>query len=199
MTVKLPMPLKLCLGYITLCGALLVMAGCGNNMRDQARLKPYEPNVLFNNNQSERPIDPDAVSRSMSTDPNLATGKSGDAPVTAFPVTITADTIALGQKNFQIFCSPCHGAAADGKGTVAGYFKPPPPSLYEDRLKAAPVGHFFDVITNGYQKMYSYASRITPEERWAITAYIRAVQINQKTPLTVTPEQVQATGAGVTQ
>ena len=197
MTVKLPMPLKLCLGYITLCGALLVMAGCGNNMRDNARLKPYDPSAMFHDNQSERPIDPETVSRSMSTDPNLTTGKSNNALVTAFPIPITADTIALGQKNFQIFCSPCHGVAADGKGTVAGYFKPPPPALYNDELKAAPVGHFFDVITNGYQIMYSYASRITPEERWAITAYIRAVQINQKAPLTVPPDQVQASGAGV--
>jgi mono/diheme cytochrome c family protein len=176
---------------------MLLLAACGGNMRDDSRLKPYEQSAAFADTRSERPIDPNTVARSQSTNLALETGKANGAVIASFPITITREVIAQGQQRYNIYCAPCHGAAADGKGIVSGYFKPGPAVLTDDRLRAAPVGHFYDVITNGYGIMYSYASRVTPAERWAIIAYIRALQANPQAPLDVAPEQIQqAGGAG---
>jgi len=98
---------------------------------------------------------------------------------------------------YTIYCVPCHGAAADGKGIVSGYFNPKPANLISDTLRLQPVGHFFDVITNGKGIMYSYSSRITPADRWAVIAYIRALQLNKDAPLDVPADQIQASGGGV--
>jgi mono/diheme cytochrome c family protein len=92
---------------------------------------------------------------------------------------------------------PCHGAAGDGRGIVSGYFNPKPANLLTDTLRLQPVGHFFDVITNGKGIMLSYSSRITPADRWAIVAYIRALQINKETPLDVPADQILASGGGL--
>jgi mono/diheme cytochrome c family protein len=181
------------LGFLAVC-CLALLAACGNNMRDDSRIKPYEPNATFPNDQSERPIDPNTVARGQSTDLTLVTGKANGNVVGQFPISVTRDTLVQGQKQFTIFCVPCHGAAADGKGVVSGYFKPTPANLLSDQLRAQPVGHFFDVITNGKGIMYSYASRIAPEDRWAIIAYIRALQANKQAPLDVPPEQIQQAG-----
>jgi mono/diheme cytochrome c family protein len=188
-------PAKLArLGFLAIC-CLVLLVACGNNMRDESRLKPYEPNASFPNDQSERPIDPNTVARSQSTDLTLVTGKADGNVVSAFPLTVSRETIVQGQKEFTIYCVPCHGAAADGKGVVSGYFKPPPANLLSDDLRAAPVGHFFDVMTNGKGIMFSYASRISPEDRWAVIAYIRALQANAQAPLDVPPDQIQQAGA----
>jgi mono/diheme cytochrome c family protein len=182
--------------FITTC-CIILLAACGGNMRNDSRLKPYEQSAAFADTRSERPIDPNTVARSQSTNLELETGKANGTVIASFPITITREAIAQGQQRYNIYCAPCHGAAADGKGIVSGYFKPRPAVLTDDRLRAAPVGHFYDVITNGYGIMYSYASRVTPAERWAIIAYIRALQANPQAPLDVAPEQIQqAGGAG---
>jgi mono/diheme cytochrome c family protein len=181
---------------MALCCAVLLVA-CGNNMRDDSRLKPYEASPVFADGTSARPIDPNAVARSQSADLALTTGKQNGNVVTAFPITVDSATIATGQLRFNVFCVPCHGAAADGKGVVSGYFKPPPANLLTDTLRLQPVGHFFDVITNGKGIMYPYASRVAPADRWAIIAYIRALQINKAAPLDVPADQIQASGGGV--
>jgi mono/diheme cytochrome c family protein len=101
------------------------------------------------------------------------------AGVTAFPFHVTHQTIDRGHERYNIYCSPCHGRLGDGRGMIVQRGFQQPPSFHIDRLRQAPVGHFFDVITNGFGAMYSYASRIKPEDRWAIVAYIRALQLSQ--------------------
>jgi mono/diheme cytochrome c family protein len=183
-------------GFLALC-CLVLLAACGNNMRDDSRLKPYEPSAVFADGSSARPIDPNTVPRGQPADLPLITGKQNGAVVTAFPTTVDRDTISRGQEGYNIYCVPCHGAAGDGRGVVSGYFNPRPANLLTDTLRMQPVGHFFDVITNGKGAMLSYSSRVTPADRWAIVAYIRALQINKETPLDVPPDQIQASGGGV--
>jgi mono/diheme cytochrome c family protein len=166
-------------------------------MRDESRLKPYEASPIFADGSSARPIDPNAVVRGQSVDLALTSGKQNGAIVTAFPLTVDTNVITRGLQVYTIYCVPCHGAAADGRGIVSGYFKPPPANLLTDTMKLQPVGHFFDVITNGKGVMFSYASRITPADRWAVIAYIRALQINKEKPQDVPADQIQASGGGL--
>ena len=183
-------------GFLAFC-CLVLLVACGNNMRDESRLKPYEASSVFADGSSARPIDPNAVARSQSVDLALTSGKQDGAVVAAFPITVDSATVARGQHVFTIYCVPCHGAAADGKGIVSGYFNPKPANLISDTLRLQPVGHFFDVITNGKGIMLSYSSRIAPADRWAVIAYIRAMQINKDTPLEVPADQIQASGGGL--
>jgi mono/diheme cytochrome c family protein len=183
-------------GFLALC-YLVLLAACGNNMRDDSRLKPYEASPVFTDGSSARPIDPNTVARSQAVDLALTSGKQNGAVVAAFPIAVDRDTIVRGQHVYTIYCVPCHGAAADGKGVVSGYFNPKPTNLLTDTLRLQPVGHFFDVITNGKGIMFSYSSRVAPADRWALIAYIRALQINKDTPLDVPADQIQATGGGV--
>jgi mono/diheme cytochrome c family protein len=177
--------------YLGICAAIL-LAACAENMRNDGRIKPYEPNAALAGGVSEQPIDPNTVARSQPADPALATGKdAGGNPVTSFPITVDASTLARGQQRYTIYCVPCHGDQGDGKGLVTSFGMPNPPSYQTDALRAAPVGHFFDVITNGKGKMLSYASRVSINDRWAIVAYVRALQINPQAPLQVPPEQIK--------
>jgi mono/diheme cytochrome c family protein len=181
------------IGFLALCCAALLTA-CANNMRNDSRLKPYEASPVFDDGKSERPIDPNTVPRSQA-DLRVASGKADGAVISEFPISVSRDTLVRGQTEYGIYCTPCHGAAADGKGVVSGYFNPKPANLLDPALLSQPVGHYFDVISNGKGIMYSYASRISPEDRWAIIAFIRALQANQQAPLDVPPEQIQQAGA----
>ena len=105
---------------------------------------------------------------------------------------LTAELFARGQQRFGIFCSPCHGANGDGNGIVVQRGMPPPTSYHDDRLRAADDQHFFDVITGGYGVMYSYASRVPPRDRWAIVAYIRALQLSRHASIDDVPADQRA-------
>jgi mono/diheme cytochrome c family protein len=112
-------------------------------------------------------------------------------------VPLTADLLARGQQRYNIFCTPCHGLTGDGNGfvTTRGYRRPP--TFHSDRLRAAPVGHYFDVITNGFGAMYDYSAQIPPRDRWAIIAYVRALQLSQNVPAAqLTPDQRAKLAAG---
>jgi mono/diheme cytochrome c family protein len=182
------------IAFLALC-CVALLAACGDNMRNDSRLKPYEASPVFADNQSARPIDPNTVTRGQPADLALNSGKANGAPVAEFPITVSAETLAQGQKLYAIYCTPCHGAAADGKGVTSGYWTAakltPPANLLDPALAQQPVGHYFDVISNGFGSMYSYGSRIAVEDRWAIVAYIRALQVNKDAPLDVPPEQIQ--------
>jgi mono/diheme cytochrome c family protein len=183
-------------GFLAFC-CLVLLAACGNNMRDDSRLKPYEASPVFPDGSSARPIEPYTVARSQPVDIALTSGKQEGAIVSTFPITVDGNTLTRGENLYAIYCVPCHGAAADGRGIVSGYFNPKPANLVTDTMKLQPVGHFFDVITNGKGAMFPYSSRITPAERWAVIAYIRALQINKEKPLEVPVDQIQASGGGV--
>jgi mono/diheme cytochrome c family protein len=179
------------LAFLALCAAIL-LAACAENMRNDGRIKPYEPNAAFASGVSEQPIDPNTVARSQSANLALETGKdAGGNSVASFPITIDKPTLVRGQQRYTIYCAPCHGDQGDGKGLITNFGMPAPPSYHTDALRTAVDGHFFDVITNGKGKMLSYASRVPVADRWAIIAYIRALQINQQAPLDVPPEQIK--------
>ena len=148
-------------------------------MHDQPTYSALEESSFFADGQSARPLVAGTVARGqLNEDPLLYDGKEGEEDATIFPFPVDEKVMARGQERFNIYCSPCHGRTGDGDGMIVrrGYRRPP--SLADERLRDAPVGHFFDVITNGFGAMPDYAAQIKPEDRWAITAYVRALQLS---------------------
>jgi mono/diheme cytochrome c family protein len=177
----------------------LSLGGCRLDMHVQPKYKPYEPSSFFDDGRSERPVVPGTVARGhLEIDEHLYQGKINGALAETFPFPITRQDIERGRERYNIYCAPCHDYTGSGHGMIVQRGFPPPPSYHIDRLRQAPVGHFFDVMTNGYGAMYSYASRVTPEDRWRIAAYIRALQLSQKASLADAPqaEQRQLQGLG---
>ncbi|MGI9087408.1 MAG: c-type cytochrome [Chthoniobacterales bacterium] len=163
--------------------ALLVLVcctSCRRGMVDQQKIKPLAENEFFADGRGSRVPPAHTVARGqLREDQQFYTGKIGNELAATFPMPVTGELLARGQQRFEIYCAVCHGPTGAGNGMIVQRGFPPPPSLHEQRLRDAPVGHFFDVMTNGYGVMYSYASRVAPEDRWAIAAYIRALQLSQ--------------------
>jgi hypothetical protein len=158
-------------------------------MHDQPKYVPLRESTFFADSRSARPFVPGTVARGqLREDSLLYTGKIDGADATVFPFPITGRVMARGRERFDIFCSPCHGLAGYGDGMIVQRGFPAPPSYHTRRLRAAPAQHFVDVITNGYGVMYSYAARVPPRDRWAITAYIRALQLSQSARVASVPE-----------
>ena len=157
-------------------------------MHDQPKYVPLRQSTFFNDARSARPLVDGTVARGQLHDDELIyTGKVKGEDATLFPMRIDGAVMARGQQRFNIYCSPCHGRTGQGDGMVVrrGYRRPP--SMHQDRLRNAPVGHFFDVMTNGFGAMPDYSAQIRPEDRWAITAYIRALQLSEHATLTDVP------------
>ena len=153
---------------------------CRQDMHNQPRYKPFAATSFFGDGRSERPTIEDTVARGqLHLDQARYTGKVDGKDIAYFPIQITRADVARGQERFNIFCSPCHGRLGDGHGMIVSRGLRQPPSYYDPRLVNAPVGHFFDVMTNGYGAMYSYASRVPVDDRWRIASYIRALQLSQ--------------------
>ena len=149
---------------------LLTLAGCDEqSMEQQNRYDVYEPSKLWSNGSEAQPLPEGVISQS-----DLDRAKAVEVPPA-----VTASLMQTGRQQFGIFCAPCHGLAGDGDGMIVQRGFPAPPSYHLERLKTAPAQHFFDVITDGYGVMYSYRSRVSPHDRWAIIAYIRALQASQ--------------------
>ena len=155
-------------------------------MHVQPRYNPYDASNFFPDGHSARMLVPGTVSRgelTLGPQELLYTGKLDGAPATVFPFPITRGVLERGRERFNIFCSPCHGVSGDGNGMIVQRGFRQPPSYHLDRLRNAPAGHFFDVITNGFGVMYPYGSRVPPRDRWAIIAYIRALQLSRQVPI----------------
>ena len=151
---------------------------CRQDMHNQPKYKPLHESEFFGDHRSARPkIDGTVARGQLRVDVARYTGKAGENDVTAFPFAITRDDLTRGQQRFNIYCTPCHGRLGDGNGLVVKRGFRQPPSYHIPRLKDAAAGHFFDVMTNGYGAMPSYASRVVPDDRWRIIAYIRALQL----------------------
>lgn len=154
---------------LTLLVGVVLLAGCNQAMEDQPRYDTYEEAALWPNRQSARM-------------PVLGTVARGDplqpAPGT-MPVALTRELLERGKKQYETFCTPCHGATGAGDGMVVQRGFPAPPSYHSTLLRQAPLKHFYDVIAEGYGVMYSYGARVRPDDRWAIAAYIRALQLSQ--------------------
>ncbi|HZT36736.1 MAG TPA: cytochrome c [Bryobacteraceae bacterium] len=158
----------------------LAAVGCRQDMHNAPRYKPLAATDFFGDGRSARPLIEDTVARGhLRLDAARYTGKVNGKDVEVFPFPMTRADLLRGQERFDIFCSPCHGRLGDGEGMIPkrGYLRPP--SYHIDRLKTAPVGHFFDVVTNGFGAMPSYASRVPVDDRWRIIAYIRVLQYSQ--------------------
>ncbi len=158
----------------------MLLGACRLDMHDQPRGKPLRMSDFFEDGRTERPLIPGTVARGqLRDDTYFYTGMIGNAAGDAFPFPMTADVLARGRERFNIYCAPCHSRLGDGNGMIVqrGYRRPP--SFHIDRLRNAPVGHFFDVITNGFGAMPDYAAQIPPRDRWAIIGYIRALQLSQ--------------------
>lgn len=171
--------------------ALLLLAGCEKIMRDmydQPRYKPMRPSPLFPDGTSARSPVPGTLPATRGVLAGTSSGRVGAEQeaqraklekAETIPFPITMQLLRRGQERFDIYCSPCHSVVGDGDGMVARRGFPHPPSYHIERLRRAPDRHFYDVMTNGYGIMFSYANRLSPEDRWAIVAYIRALQLSQ--------------------
>ena len=182
---------RLSLAIAVLAG--LACAGCRQDMHDQAKAETFEASDFFADGRTARPVQPGTVARGqLQLDDHLHTGKVQGRHAETFPFPITAAVLRRGQERFNIYCSPCHGRLADGNGMIVqrGFRKPS--SFHEDRLRQAPPGYFFDVITNGFGTMYDYSDRIAPPDRWAVAAYIRALQLSQNATLEDVPADQRA-------
>jgi mono/diheme cytochrome c family protein len=160
--------------------ALLALSGCERAMHDmyqQPKDKPQAPSTLFADGNSARTPPAGSVPMASGAGADSSGGRHGDAPAMAVPV--TKAELVRGQQRFDIYCAPCHGRSGDGAGMVVQRGFPAPPSYHTDRLRNMPDSHFYQVISDGYGVMYPHADRITPRDRWAIVAYIRALQLSQ--------------------
>jgi len=183
--------------FATLAVALLFASACRIDMHIQPRYDTYGKTDFFGDSRSERPTIEDTVARGqLHLDEARYTGKVNGKDVESIPILITKEDLLRGQERFNIYCSPCHGRVGNGHGMIVARGLRQPPSYHEERLLNAPVGHFFDVMSNGYGSMYSYASRVAVDDRWRIAAYIRALQLSQNAPADVASRYEMKTGAG---
>jgi mono/diheme cytochrome c family protein len=149
-------------------------------MHDQPKYIPLRESTFFSDERSARPIVAGTVARGqLHEDVLLTTGKLNGADATVFPFRIDGRLMSRGRQRFDIYCAPCHGRTGSGDGMIVRRGYRAPPSLHDDRLRSAAIGHFFDVMTNGFGAMPDYSEQVTPEDRWAIIAYIRALQFSQ--------------------
>lgn len=172
--------------------AALALAGCRQDMHDQPKYKPLAVSDFYADRRSARPIINGTVPRgALDHDEYFYTGKVGNNLGTEFPFPVTEQVLQRGQERYNIFCSPCHSRVGDGNGMIVQRGFKRPPSYHTDRLRQAPVGHFFQVITNGFGAMGEYGSQVPPADRWAIIAYIRALQFSQNATRADVPSGVQ--------
>lgn len=195
--------LKTKLLWIAVTGLFIVSVGCRYDMQDQPRYKAYKKSDFFADKRASRDLPEGTVARGNlredkafytgkkeNADPNVqvqtTTNAQGNTLVSSFPndiekmpVPLTKELVERGQERYNVYCTVCHGPLGKGDGMVVRRGFPQPPTYHDDRLRNAPDGHFFDVMTVGWGKMNSYAQQISPADRWAIVAYIRALQLSQ--------------------
>jgi mono/diheme cytochrome c family protein len=160
--------------------SLALSAGCRQDMHNQPKYRPLRASNFFDNGSSARPPVEGTIARGLlQEDAAFFTGKEGTALVTDLPFPVTQEVLDRGQERFNIFCAPCHDRTGGGNGMVVQRGYRQPPSMHIDRLRQAEVGHFFDVMTNGFGAMPDYRAQISPRDRWNIVAYIRALQLSQ--------------------
>ena len=159
---------------------VLVLAGCRTDMHLDPKFKPLDKSDFFEDGRSSRALVPGTVARGeLRDDTYLYTGMVGKDPGNEMPFPVTREVLERGRQRFNIYCSPCHSELGDGNGMIVqrGYRRPP--SFHDPRLRAAPLGHFFDVMSNGFGAMPDYAAQIPVRDRWMIAAYIRVLQRSQ--------------------
>jgi mono/diheme cytochrome c family protein len=173
---------------------LVLSMGCARRqaMYKQSKVSPYDKSDFFSDGRGSRNLVEGTVAQGK-IDDHFTKGVVNGTPVTEFPYPMTRKDIERGMQRYTIFCSACHSRTGDGWGMVVQRGLKRPPSFHEARLKAVPVSHFFNVISNGIGMMSGYASQIPPEDRWAIIAYVRALQLSQDARLSDVPESERST------
>ncbi len=195
----------------------LLTFGCRYDMQDQPRYKAFKKSEFFSDNRSSRDLPEGTVPRGFlrenkafytgkkeNADPNIQVQTTTDATgntlvssfpndITEFPMPVTEAVVNRGEERYRVFCIVCHGPNGEGDGMIVKRGFSQPPTYHDDRLRNAPVGHFFDVMTNGWGKMNSYASQIPVADRWAIVAYIRTLQVSQNPNAATTTNQMTNT------
>jgi len=176
---------------LTACAAMLAVltGGCQirQDMADQPYNRPLSPSPFFDDGRSERPLVENTVPRGSIVDDELFVPKESNA----FPLPLTPELLKRGQERYKIFCTPCHGIQGDGNGMVSMRGMKHPPSYYDSRLLQVPTGYLYDVITNGFGGMLSYSAQIPAADRWAIIAYVRALQLSRNAPVSELPPDVR--------
>ena len=177
------------LGRLVFASALLLTAAaCRQDMHDQPKYRGLRGSTFFADGQSARPLVNNTVARGqLKEDVLLHTGKDGQNDAEVFPFPVTEEVMKRGQERFDIFCAPCHGRTGNGDGMVVrrGYRRPP--AYSDERIRETTVGHIFDVITNGFGAMPDYEAQVPPADRWAIVAYVKALQLSAYAPLETVP------------
>jgi hypothetical protein len=174
--------------FVSSLPLLLSLTACRSDMQDQPRLKPLRESDFYEDLRSARPLIAGTVARGqLHEDTYSYTGYIGKDLGNYMPFPATREVLERGRERYNIYCAPCHARTGDGNGMIVqrGYRRPP--SYHIDRLRAAPLGHFFDVMTNGFGAMPDYAAQVPVYDRWAIAAYIRALQFSQNAPAALVP------------
>jgi cytochrome c553 len=173
-----------CLGAVA-----LLLVGCRLDMHVQPKYLPYEPTDFFSDGRSERQPVPGTVARGhLRLDELMFTGRENGVVVDKFPFPITKADLDRGRERYNVYCTPCHDYTGTGRGMIVQRGFPQPPSYHIQRLRDAPAGHFYEVITNGFGAMYSYAARVEPADRWRIAAYIRVLQLSRNAKIDDVPQ-----------
>jgi len=189
--------------YISFAAIVLSLTGCTQDMATQPRYNPLRASDFFGDRRSERPLVAGTVARGqLRVDEKLYTGMVKGQLIDTPPFPITREDLQRGQERYNINCVPCHDRTGYGNGLVAQRGFRHPPSYHIDRLVNAPLGHFFDVMTRGFGAMADVSDRVTPEDRWRIAAYIRALQYSQRASIDDVPAEDrgkldQKSGAGL--
>ena len=178
--------------FASVCAAALALslAACNpirQDMANQPKNRPLSPSDFFADGRSERPLVENTVAHGSIANDELVISKESNA----FPLKLDAQLLERGQQRYGIFCSPCHGLQGDGNGMAATRGMKHPPSYHQDRLRNSPNGYYFDVVTNGFGGMLGYSAQIPPADRWAIVAYIRALQLSRNAKAADLPAELR--------
>jgi mono/diheme cytochrome c family protein len=176
---------------VVVCGATF-LSGCDRMRQDMAtqpKYRPLAPSDFFRDGRSERPLLENTVSRDALDNDEYMIAKDSNSFPANLPV--NQELLERGRDRYTVFCTPCHGLQGDGNGMVALRGMKHPPSYHIDRLREAPNGYFYDVITSGFGQMYSYGAQIPPRDRWAIVAYVRALQLSRNAHAAELPAELR--------
>ncbi|HEX7004404.1 MAG TPA: cytochrome c [Trueperaceae bacterium] len=182
--------------HIFLLALLVLLTGCGRNMVEQPNFKYYEANPYFETGTTAQVPPANTISRERGAiDPAFFTGQGENGLLAELPIELTPELLRRGQERFNIYCSPCHNYNGNGRGVVVQRGFPQPRSFHDPGVRSQPVGYYFNAMTNGFGRMFPYASRIPPEDRWAIAGYIRALQLSRYATAEDVPEGVELSSA----
>jgi Cytochrome C oxidase, cbb3-type, subunit III len=178
-----------CFAMACVAASFILLAGCSlkQDMAQQPKNRPLSPSDFFTDGRSARPFVENTVARGSVLDDAMMVSKESNV----FPLPLSQELLERGENRYQIFCTPCHGLQGDGNGMVAIRGMKHPPSYHQDRLRQVPNGYIYDVITNGFGAMLGYSAQLAPRDRWAIVAYVRALQLSRNAKISDLPPDVR--------